>query len=88
MCQRPSRRIGAPKFLSIDVAQKAIAGPKRTTTIAFIEKGADQIVLQGNELGFGWTIALDQESGEMSLRSSIATAFLFCSAPAWCPRPV
>ena len=57
--------IGAPKFLSIDFAQKAVAGPKRTTAIASMEKGDDQIVLQGNELGFGWTLALDQESGDM-----------------------
>ena len=59
--------IGAPKFLNIDFAQKAIAGPKRTTPIAFMDKGEDQIVLQGNELGFGWTIALDQVSGDMIL---------------------
>ena len=57
--------IGAPKFLSIDFAQKAVEGPKRTTTIASMEKSEDQIVLQGNELGFGWTLALDQESGDM-----------------------
>ena len=57
--------IGAPKFLSIDFARKAVEGPKRATAIAFMEKGEEQIVLQGNELGFGWTIALDQESGDM-----------------------
>ena len=53
--------IGAPKFLSIDFAKKAVEGPKRTTAIAFMEKGEDQIVLQGNELGFGWTLALDRD---------------------------
>jgi hypothetical protein len=57
--------IGAPKFLSIDFARKAVEGPKRSTVIAFMEKGEEQIVLQGNELGFGWTIALDQESGDI-----------------------
>ncbi|MGH7927602.1 MAG: hypothetical protein ACREQV_07390 [Candidatus Binatia bacterium] len=57
--------IGAPKFLKIDFAQKALEGPKRTTPIAFMDKGKDQIVLQGNELGFGWTIALDQEQGDL-----------------------
>ena len=59
--------IGAPKFLNIDFDQKAIAGPKRTTAIASMEKGDDQIILQGNELGFGWTIALDKEGGDMIL---------------------
>jgi hypothetical protein len=57
--------IGAPKFLNIDFVQKTIAGPKRITPIASMEKAQDQIVLQGNELGFGWTIALDQVSGDM-----------------------
>jgi hypothetical protein len=59
--------IGAPKFLSIDFAQKAVQGPKRTTAVAIMEKGEDQIVLQGNELGYGWTLALDQESGDMTI---------------------
>lgn len=61
----PPGDIGAPKFLSIDFAQKAVGGPKRTTAIAFIEKNEDQIVLQGNELGFGWTIALGQDGGDI-----------------------
>ncbi len=57
--------IGAPKFLNIDFAQKAIVGTKRTAVIGSMEKGEQQMILQGNELGFGWTIALDQESGDM-----------------------
>jgi hypothetical protein len=57
--------IGAPKFLRIDFAQKAVEGPKRTTQITSMDKGKEQIVLQGNELGFGWTIALDQEEGDL-----------------------
>jgi hypothetical protein len=59
--------IGAPKFLSIDFGQRTVQGPKRTTAVASMEKGEDQIVLQGHELGFGWTIALDQESGDMTI---------------------
>ena len=57
--------IGAPKFLSIDFAQKTVGGPKRSTAIAFMDKGEDQITLQGNELGFGWTIALGQDDGDI-----------------------
>jgi hypothetical protein len=57
--------IGAPKFLRIDIAQKTVEGPKRTTPITSVDKGQEQIVLQGNELGFGWTIALDQEEGDI-----------------------
>ena len=58
--------IGAPKFLRIDFAQKVIVGPQQTTPILFMDKSDDQLLLQGKELGFGWTLVLDQESGTMS----------------------
>ena len=58
--------IGAPRFLRIDFAQKVIVGPQQTTPILFMDKSDDQIFLQGKELGFGWTLVLDQESGTMS----------------------
>ena len=57
--------IGAPRFLRIDFAQKVIVGPQQTTPILFMDKSDDQIFLQGKELGFGWTLVLDQESGTM-----------------------
>lgn len=63
---RPSD-IGAPSFLRVDVARKTIAGPKRVTPIRHIEKSEEQILLQGTELGFGWTIAIDQKLGEMTI---------------------
>ena len=43
-----------------------IVGPKQTTPILFMDKSDDQILLQGKELGYGWTLALDQESGTMT----------------------
>jgi hypothetical protein len=58
--------IGAPSFLRIDFAQKAILGPKRTTPILFMDKSDNQILLQGTEIGYGWTLVLDQESGKMN----------------------
>jgi hypothetical protein len=58
--------IGAPSFLRIDFAHQAIVGPKRTTPILFMDKSANQLLLQGMELGYGWTLALDQESGTMT----------------------
>ncbi len=57
--------IGAPNFLRIDFAQKAIVGPKQTTPILFMDKSDTQILLQGKEHGYGWTLVLDQESGAM-----------------------
>jgi hypothetical protein len=63
---RPSD-IGAPSFLRVDIANKKIAGPKRVTPIKHIEKDDKQILLQGTELGFGWTLALDRQVGEMTI---------------------
>ena len=57
--------LGAPAFMRIDIAKKTIAGPKRTTPIQFIDKGEKQLVLQGTEMGFAWTLALDREAGTL-----------------------
>jgi hypothetical protein len=59
--------IGAPNFLRIDFAQKAIVGPQRTTPILFQDKSDDQILLQGKELGYAWTLALAQDNGTMTV---------------------
>lgn len=64
--ERPSD-IGAPSFLRVDIANRKISGPKRVTPISQIEKDDKQILLQGTEFGFGWTLALDQRAGEMTL---------------------
>lgn len=58
--------IGAPAFMRIDFAKKAIIGPKRTSPILFMEKNETQLLLQGTELGYAWTLALDQEGGSMA----------------------
>ena len=67
MCKKGAPAdIGVPSFIRIDIAKMVVIGPKRTTPIVSIEKSEQQILLQGTELGFAWTIALDQDSGEMS----------------------
>lgn len=58
--------VGAPAFMRIDIANKSIAGPKRTTPIRQIETDADQVLLQGSELGYAWALALDQKTGKFS----------------------
>lgn len=58
--------IGAPSFMRIDVANKTVIGPKRTSPILLVDKSEGQLVLQGFELGYGWVIAIDQETGKMS----------------------
>src|SRR4030095_7110177 len=57
--------VGAPNFLRIDFANKVIVGPKQTTPILLMDKSDDQLLLQGKELGYAWTLVLDQESGMM-----------------------
>ena len=59
--------IGAPNFLRIDFANKAIVGPKQTTPILVMDKSDNQLLLQGKELGYAWTLVLAQESGTMTL---------------------
>ena len=61
-----SYEVGAPAFLQIDFEQKSIAGPKQTTPILLMEKSDGQLLLQGTELGYGWSFALDQASGRFS----------------------
>jgi hypothetical protein len=58
---------GMPSFMHLDFTKKTIAGPKRTTAIRFIDKDTDQLLLQGTELGYAWTIALDQTDGSLTL---------------------
>ena len=58
--------IGAPNFLRIDFANKVIVGPKQTTPILVMDKSDDQILLQGKELGYAWTLVLAQESGTLT----------------------
>jgi hypothetical protein len=59
--------MGAPQFLRIDFAKNEIAGPLRTTTIRSMEKDDDQIILQGYEIGLGWTLAIDRNTGNMRI---------------------
>jgi len=67
-CERGIPEImGAPQFLRIDFAEKEITGPKIKTAIRMMEKDADQIVLQGYEIGMGWTLAIDRSTGNMRI---------------------
>jgi hypothetical protein len=67
-CERGIPEImGAPQFLRIDFAKNEIAGPLRTTKIRSMEKDDDQIVLQGYEIGLGWTLAIDRATGTMRI---------------------
>jgi len=58
--------LGAPAFLRIDFTKKTIGGTKRTTPILSMDTSGKQILFQGKELEYGWTLALDQENGDFS----------------------
>ncbi|CAB3776778.1 hypothetical protein [Pararobbsia alpina] len=81
-CQRSlPAELGAPQFLRIDFAKKTIAGPQRTTPIHFMDNSPAEILMQGVEFGFAWTIVIDKASGEltMTLLSSEDALVLFGS---------
>src|SRR5690349_6448679 len=61
-------QVGAPAFMRVDLEQKTIAGPNRSTPILFMERNEKtaQVLLQGTEIGFGWTLAIDMKAGTMA----------------------
>ncbi len=59
--------IGAPAFMRLDLAKKSVIGPQTTSEILLLDKSGKQLLLQGREAGFGWTIAVDQQSGELTV---------------------
>ena len=76
--------MGAPDFLRIDFAKNEITGPLRSTKIRSTDKNDEQIVLQGFELGLGWTLAIDRATGRMRIafagRDSVFIIFGACTA--------
>src|SRR5690349_17780115 len=48
--------MGAPAFLRIDFTKKTIGGTKRTTPILSMDTSGKQILFQGKELEYGWTL--------------------------------
>jgi len=59
--------MGAPQFMRIDFTKKEIIGPKRNTAIRQLDKNDEQLMLQGYEVGMGWTLALDRMTGKMTV---------------------
>jgi hypothetical protein len=68
--------MGAPAFMRIDFAKKLVIGPKRVTPIMFIDKNEKQVLLQGHELGFGWTMVVDAEGRLITSMIDHSGAFL------------
>lgn len=68
VCQRglPSE-FGAPQFLRIDFAKKTVSGPQRTTPVRLMDNGQSQILMQGTELGYAWTLVVDKDDGSLTV---------------------
>src|SRR5262245_47886386 len=77
--------VGAPAFMRIDVPNKAVIGPKRTSPILLADKTDTQLLLQGTEFGYGWVIALDRETGKMTAtlanHENVFVLFGACTVP-------
>ena len=85
-CERGIPEImGAPQFLRIDFSKNEIAGPLRTTKIRSVEKDDDQFILQGFELGLGWTLAIDRTTGNarMTFAGWDSTFIIFAACTAF-----
>jgi hypothetical protein len=73
--------VNLPLYLWVDVAKKSIqdkkAGEGRKTTIESVKRVDGKLILQGAEEGrrdvrdgFGWTVAIMEDSGQMVLSAS------------------
>jgi hypothetical protein len=76
--------LGAPQFLRIDFSKKTVAGTQRTTPIRFMQTDPSQILLQGTEFTYAWTIVLDREDGTIAVtlvnREDALVLFGACTA--------
>ena len=61
------KKIGAPAFMRVDFAKKQIIGKQHTSAIRFMDNSGESLKMQGTELGYGWTIALNRNNGDMSV---------------------
>jgi hypothetical protein len=75
--------IGAPVFLRIDFANSSIIGTNRTTPIVRVEKSSSQLLLQGTELDYAWSLALDTADGNLAAtlvdREEVVVLFGACT---------
>jgi hypothetical protein len=58
---------GAPAFMRVDVQGKKVAGTKVQSDILGVDRNEKQLLLNGRELGYGWVMAIDAKSGEMTV---------------------
>lgn len=67
--------INAPQFIRLDFTAKTAQatrpdGEERNSEIQSLTQNAGELILQGVQEGLGWTLAISQENGKMSLTAS------------------
>ena len=50
--------------MRIDFTQRRVVGPKRSSAIESITADENQLLLQGVELGYAWSISLNLQTGK------------------------
>ena len=71
----PAERITAPQFIRLDFEQKLtratrLGGEERTAKIEKVTREEGKIILQGVQMGLGWSMTIAQESGAMVLTAA------------------
>jgi hypothetical protein len=61
------RKMGAPRFMRVDFSKKMIVGPRRTAPFRQVDANEEQVILQGTEEGYGFTLVLDKTTGDFSI---------------------
>jgi len=61
-----AKAVGAPAFFRLDFKKELVYGPERESPIASIEHSPAAVLLQGSEIGYGWSIGINKESGDFS----------------------
>ncbi len=67
--------INAPQFIRLDFEQKLaratrLGGEERTAKIESMTREEGKLILQGVQLGLGWSMVITQESGTMALTAA------------------
>ena len=67
--------INAPQFIRLDFEQKLtratrLGGEERTAKIESITREGGKLILQGVQMGLGWSMTIAQESGAMALAAT------------------
>ncbi len=70
-----SESINAPQFIRLDFEQKLarstrLGGKERTAKIESITQEGAKLILQGVQLGLGWSMTISQENGAMALTAA------------------